>query len=57
MDHGTALQKLSQFAGCVPAQKLGKVVVDESVSADETPTADEAWTKKANAALERLGLS
>lgn len=57
LDHSITLQKLSQFAGCVPKQKLGSVVVDDSVVSEEAPSADDAWTKRAQDALTRLGLN
>jgi hypothetical protein len=54
-DPRIALQKMAEVAGYVHAPKLGSVVKSGSVSASETPTADEAYETRARKHLARLG--
>ena len=54
LNHNQALTKIAKLAEHVRAPKFGSVVVDESVS--KTESADDVWTKHANAALHSLNI-
>lgn len=54
LNHDQALTKIAKLAEHVKAPKLGSVVVDDTASKVES--ADDVWTKHANAALSKLNL-
>lgn len=53
--HDAALGQLAKFAGCVPATKLGSVVVDDAPV--QSDSADSVYEKTAKQHLQRMNIN